>query len=44
MTVVTVKRVQRFEFYVSDFQPKQASKGVERGGGTAHTQGKGEFG
>ncbi len=28
-----VKRVQSFEFYEVDAQPKPARKGVERGGG-----------
>jgi hypothetical protein len=37
---VPVKRVQRFEFYGADAQPKPARKGVERGE-VARTHGRG---
>jgi hypothetical protein len=37
---VPVKRVQSFEFYGADAQPKPARKGVERGG-VARTHGRG---
>jgi len=42
---VPVKRVQSFEFYGADAQPKPARKGVERGGiGRTHGRGVSEGG